>query len=105
MSPMNSYYNHRSPCFFSKNSLDFRQCNEPCFSAIFALSAVKNLVGSCRNRFITEAEGTDYHIYLQVPKLTNGIAYTLKTPYGSTNFVFDDRQVFCESIKVNQSGY
>jgi endoglucanase len=57
------------------------------------------------HQFITEAEGTDYHIYLQVQKLTNGIAYTLKTPYGSTNFVFDDRQIFCESIKVNQSGY
>jgi endoglucanase len=57
------------------------------------------------NKFVTEADAVDYHIYLQVPKLTNGMAYTLETPYGNTNFVFDDKQVFCESIKVNQSGY
>ena len=57
------------------------------------------------NKFVTEADAVDYHIYLQVPQLTNGMAYTLETPYGSTNFVFDDKQIFCESIKVNQSGY
>jgi endoglucanase len=57
------------------------------------------------NRFVTEANAVDYHIYLQVPKLTNGMAYTLETPYGNTNFVFDDTQIFCESIKVNQNGY
>ncbi|MGD0743743.1 MAG: glycoside hydrolase family 9 protein [Verrucomicrobiota bacterium] len=57
------------------------------------------------NKFVTEADAVDYHIYLQVPKLTNGMAYTLETPYGNTNFVFDDKQIFCESIKVNQNGY
>ena len=57
------------------------------------------------HQFVTEAEGVDCHIYLHVPKLANGTAYTLKTPYGSTNFVFEDRRVFCEAIKVNQSGY
>lgn len=57
------------------------------------------------NEFVTESDGVDYHIYLQVPPLTNGMAYTLATPYGSTNFVFDDKQILCESIKVNQSGY
>src|ERR1035437_3364735 len=57
------------------------------------------------NKFVTEADAVDYHIYLQVPQLTNGMAYTLETPYGNTNFVFDDTKIFCESIKVNQSGY
>jgi endoglucanase len=55
--------------------------------------------------FITEANAVDYHIYLHVPTLVNGTAYTLVTPNGSTNFVFDDTKVFCESIKINQSGY
>ena len=55
--------------------------------------------------FITEADAVDYHIYLHVPKLTNGMAYTLQTPYGTTNFVFDDKQIYCEAIKVNQNGY
>ena len=57
------------------------------------------------NKFVTEADAVDYHIYLQVPKLVSGTAYTLETPYGNTNFVFDDKQIFCESIKVNQNGY
>ncbi|SPE60887.1 putative Glycosyl hydrolase family 9 [Verrucomicrobia bacterium] len=57
------------------------------------------------NEFVTESDGVDYHIYLQVPQLTNGMACTLATPYGTTNFVFDDKQILCESIKVNQTGY
>jgi hypothetical protein len=57
------------------------------------------------SRFVTEANAVDYHIYLQVPKLANGTAYTLETPYGNTNFVFNDAKTFCESIKVNQNGY
>ncbi|MGA3266600.1 MAG: glycoside hydrolase family 9 protein [Verrucomicrobiota bacterium] len=55
--------------------------------------------------FITEANAVEYHIYIQVPTLTNGMAYTLVTPYGTTNFVFQDSQTLCESIKVNQNGY
>jgi endoglucanase len=55
--------------------------------------------------FVTEANAVDYHVYLHVPPLTNGMAYALVTPNGSTNFVFDDSQMLCESIKVNQSGY
>jgi hypothetical protein len=53
------------------------------------------------NEFVTEADAVEYHIYLQVPQLANGMAYTLVTPYGSTNFVFDDTRIFCESIKVS----
>ncbi|MGA3265704.1 MAG: glycoside hydrolase family 9 protein [Verrucomicrobiota bacterium] len=57
------------------------------------------------SRFVTEANAVDYHIYLQVPPMTNGMSYTLATPYGTTNFVFDDTKILCESIKVNQNGY
>ncbi|MGD0745110.1 MAG: glycoside hydrolase family 9 protein [Verrucomicrobiota bacterium] len=57
------------------------------------------------DEFVTEADAVDYHIYLHVPKLTNGMAYTLQTPYGNTNFVFDDTKIRCEAIKVNQNGY
>ena len=57
------------------------------------------------DKFVTEYNAVDYHIYLHVPPLVNGTAYTLVTPYGSTNFVFDDTKIFCESIKVNQNGY
>jgi endoglucanase len=55
--------------------------------------------------FVTESRGSDYHIYMQVPPLTNGAAYTLVTPYGTTNFVFEDTNILCESIHVNQTGY
>ena len=57
------------------------------------------------NKFVTEADACDHHIYLQVPTLVNGTTYTLETPHGQKSFVFDDRSTFCESIKSNQSGY
>jgi endoglucanase len=57
------------------------------------------------SEFVTEADAVDYHIYLQFPPLTNGVYYTLVTPYGTTNFVFEDTNILCESIKVNQNGY
>jgi endoglucanase len=57
------------------------------------------------NKFVTEADACDHHIYLQVPTLINGTTYTLRTPHGDMTFVFDDRTTFCESIKSNQNGY
>ena len=45
------------------------------------------------SEFVTENYAVDYHIYLQVPPLTNGMTYTLNTPYGSTNFVFEDTNI------------
>jgi endoglucanase len=57
------------------------------------------------NRFITESDACDHHIYLHVPALVNGTTYTLQTPHGDKTFVFDDKTIYCESIKSNQSGY
>jgi endoglucanase len=57
------------------------------------------------NKFVTEADKCDHHIYLQIPKLVDGTAYTLETPHGITNFVFDEKRTLCESIKVNQNAY
>ncbi|MCY2953832.1 MAG: glycoside hydrolase family 9 protein [Planctomycetota bacterium] len=57
------------------------------------------------NKFVTEADACDHHIYLHVPALVSGTKYTLQTPHGEKTFVFDDRTVFCESIKTNQSAY
>ena len=57
------------------------------------------------NKFVTEADACDHHIYLQVPELVSGTTYTLQTPHGEMTFVFDDRTTFCESIKSNQNGY
>ncbi len=57
------------------------------------------------NKFVTEADACDHHIYLQVPPLVNGTSYTLQTPHGDTTFVFDDSKIFCESIKTNQNAY
>jgi hypothetical protein len=56
------------------------------------------------NKFVTEADACDHHIYLQVAPLVNGSTNTLETPHGEMTFVFDDRTTFCESIKSNQSG-
>ncbi|MFI5380229.1 MAG: glycoside hydrolase family 9 protein [Tepidisphaerales bacterium] len=57
------------------------------------------------NKFVTEADACDHHIYLQVPALVSGTKYTLQTPHGDMSFVFDDRTTFCESIKTNQNAY
>ena len=47
------------------------------------------------DKFATEADACDHHIYLQVPALVNGTRYTLQTPHGERTFVFDDRTIFC----------
>jgi endoglucanase len=60
---------------------------------------------SCINKYITEADNCDHHIYLHVPVLENGRAYELETPHGEYSFVFDDTKIFCESIKTNQAAY
>lgn len=57
------------------------------------------------NKYVTEADDSEHHIYISVDKLKPGKKYTLKTPYGDTKFKFDDRKIFCESIKTNQVGY
>ena len=64
------------------------------------------------NKFVTESSGTTsgpkgsvHYIYLEVPRLVNVTEYTLETPHGDTTFVFNDRTVFCESIKTNQNAY
>ncbi|MGE4569233.1 MAG: cellulase N-terminal Ig-like domain-containing protein, partial [Bacteroidales bacterium] len=57
------------------------------------------------HKFVTEADLCNHHIYLQMPGLKNGQRYHLETPYGDTLFVFDERKILCESIKVNQVGY
>ena len=49
---------------------------------------------------------TEYKIYLVMDESpVNGELYTVSGPFGSTSFRFDDKTLFCESIKVNQEGY
>jgi len=50
--------------------------------------------------------GYEHHIYLTMPEpFVQGQKYLLKTPHGETSFTFDSKEIFCESIKTNQSGY
>jgi len=67
---------------------------------------------SAIHKFVTESSATcsrpkrcEHRIYLDVPQLVNGVRYKLETPHGDKTFVFNDRDMFCESIKTNQSGY
>ena len=57
------------------------------------------------HRYVMHTDGTNHHIYLETDKLVKGKKYTVETPYGSKSFKFDERSVFCESIKANQVGY
>lgn len=48
----------------------------------------------------------EHHIYLTMQEpFENGKEYTLKSPHGEQTFTFDDKEIFCESIKTNQSAY
>ena len=57
------------------------------------------------HKYVTEADACEYHIYLDVPELVPGQKYTLSTPYGKKSFTFNEKDIFCESIKTNQVGY
>ena len=55
--------------------------------------------------YAMQSSACDFHVYLQTVKLQDGEKYTIETPYGNRDFVFDPTKVFCESIKVNQVSY
>ncbi len=56
-------------------------------------------------QYAMQADECDHHIYLKTNKLTEGETYNVKTPYGSRSFTFNEKDIFCESIKTNQAGY
>ena len=50
--------------------------------------------------------GYEHHIYLTMNEpFVQGNKYQLKTPHGEISFTFDSKNIYCESIKTNQSGY
>jgi endoglucanase len=57
------------------------------------------------HRFATNADKCDHFVYLETNKLSEGKKYTIETPYGNADFTFNEKNIFCESIKTNQVGY
>ena len=57
------------------------------------------------HRYVMQSDGSQHHIYLETDKLVRGKRYTVETPYGSKRIKFNERDIFCESIKTNQAGY
>jgi endoglucanase len=57
------------------------------------------------NKYVMQANKCNHHIYLETEKLAKGKKYKVETPFGNKEFTFNDREVFCESIKTNQVGY
>ena len=57
------------------------------------------------HKYVTEADASEHHIYMEVDRLKRGKRYVLRTPYGKKAFRFNDKKIFCESIKTNQAGY
>jgi endoglucanase len=50
--------------------------------------------------------GYEHHIYLTMQEpFVQGKKYLLKSPYGDFPFTFNSKEIFCESIKTNQSAY
>lgn len=56
-------------------------------------------------KYVMQANAADHHIYLETSTLEPGQKYTIETPYGSKTVQFNEREIFCESIKTNQVGY
>ena len=57
------------------------------------------------NKYVMQAKSCNHHIYLETEKLVAGKKYKVETPFGNREFTFNDREIFCESIKTNQVGY
>ena len=57
------------------------------------------------NKYVMQASKCNHHIYLETEKLVAAKKYKVETPFGNKEFTFDDREIFCESIKTNQIGY
>lgn len=56
-------------------------------------------------RFVTQSNQSNHHIYIEVPALVEGTAYNLVTPHGNRAFTFRAREIFCEALKTNQAAY
>lgn len=57
------------------------------------------------NRTAAPGDQCDHFIYMTVPTLKNGQKYKIETPYGNYDFLFQDKDVYCEAIKTNQVAY
>jgi len=57
------------------------------------------------SKYATISDPSDHHIYLRTSALQEGKQYRVETPYGTMTALFRERQIFCEAIKTNQSGY
>ena len=57
------------------------------------------------NRVAAAADKCDHFIYMTVPTLKSGQKYKIETPYGTYDFKFSDKEVYCEAIKTNQVAY
>ena len=55
--------------------------------------------------YAAAADPSDYHVYLKTSRLEEGGQYRVETPYGDRTIRFHEREIFCEAIKTNQSGY
>jgi len=51
------------------------------------------------NKYITEADNCDHHIYLQVPMLVNGTSYKLQTPHGEYDLFLTIRKYSANQSK------
>lgn len=56
-------------------------------------------------KYVMQSNACDHHIYLETDKLVAGKNYKVETPYGTREYKLNEREIFCESIKVNQVGY
>ena len=47
------------------------------------------------NKYVMQANKCNHHIYLETEKLVKGRKYKVETPFGTKEFTFDEREIFC----------
>lgn len=57
------------------------------------------------NKYVMQSNACNHHIYLETSQLQAGKIYRIETPYGTKEIQFNEREIFCESIKTNQVAY
>lgn len=87
--------------FFTSDKVDIEEIGTTDLSAWRINGQQTNSI----NKYIMQANSCDHHIYLETEKLVKGKKYKVETPFGTKEFTFDERDVFCEAIKTNQIGY
>ncbi len=87
--------------FFTSDTVNIEEIG----TADLSLWKINGKPAKSIHKYVMQANQCNHHVYLETDKLAKGKKYKIETPFGIREFTFNDREIFCESIKTNQIGY